>query len=191
MAPAERTRRAELSAGASEDLFFRADSVSAPGWAFGDSEADRCKARSFFMFFHPGGKKVKKDHFRESHVVHFLLKRVIEVIETASGRPPPFYFDRSRRSEGIFLEFSCWDPEAKDHSLIDPVEAAPPRWSGTAARGSGRGGTGWLGPWRSRLARVGSARCGETEPVRCRSIPWRSRRLWKPCGACPLCWTGT
>eukprot|EP00913_Durusdinium_trenchii_P015022 g14088.t1 len=28
----------------------------------------------------------------------------------------------ARRSEGIFLEFSCWDPEAKDHSLIDPVE---------------------------------------------------------------------
>lgn len=28
-----------------------------------------------------------------------------------------------RRSDGIFLEFSMWDPVARDHSLVDPLEA--------------------------------------------------------------------
>lgn len=33
------------------------------------------------------------------------------------------FYHHCRRSDGIFLEFSMWEPDARAHSLIDPLEA--------------------------------------------------------------------
>ena len=35
------------------------------------------------------------------------------------------FYHHCRRSDGIFLEFSMWEPDARAHSLIDPLEATP------------------------------------------------------------------
>lgn len=44
----------------------------------------------------------------------------------SASRPGSFRAQRRllvRRSEGICLEFTMWDADAKEHSLIDPVQA--------------------------------------------------------------------